>query len=132
MLQMRKHLFFRKIPDLTFVEKLLNCFGIDAYGADITFTKEDLKNFKTLEHITCLLDELHTYYIPCKARVYLVNLDVQKCVTILRQIMRLHTVYLLSNQKMKNGLKSVYYTLIWPDRPQQLRKCDTGMVLTFD
>ena len=114
------------------VEKLLKFFGIESYGADISFTKEDLRNIKTLDRVVALVPELYTYYIPCKAKVYLVDLDVQKCITVLRQIMRLHTVYLLSNQKMKNGIKSVYYVLVWPDRPNQLKKNETGTILTFD
>ena len=116
---------------MVFVEKLLKCFGIMHYGADVSFTKDDLRNMKTLDMVTALLPELHTYYIPCKAKVYLVNLDVPKCVTILRQIMRLHTVYLLSSQKMRNGVKSVFYVLVWPDRPQQLRKCEADTTLSF-
>lgn len=129
---MRKHLFFRKIPDLAFLERLLKCYGVDHYGADITFTKEDLRNMHTLERVTELLDELRTYYIPCKAKVYLQNIDVQKCITILRQILRLHTCYLLSNQKMKNGQKVVLYTIVYPEKPQHLRKAETATVLTFN
>lgn len=129
---MRKHLFFRKIPDLNFLERLLLCYGIDKYGADITFTKDDLRNIHTQDKVTELLVELKTYYIPCKAKVYLQDISVQKCITILRQILRLHTCYLLSNQKMKNGQKVVLYTIIYPEKPQQLRKQENTTLLKFD
>lgn len=129
---MRKHLFFRKIPDQLFLERLLKCYGIPHFGADITFTKDDLRNIHVQEKVIQLLDELRTYYIPCKAKVYLQDISVQKCVTILRQILRLHTCYLLSNQKMKNGQKVVLYTIIYPDKPQQLRKAEATTTLSFD
>jgi hypothetical protein len=104
---------------------------VDLWGSDTTFTKEDLRNRGTVEKVSALLSELKTFYIPCKARVYLVDIDEQKCITILRQIMRLHSVYLLSNQRMRCSIKAVHYVLVWPNKPQQLRKNETHTVLTF-
>jgi hypothetical protein len=128
---MRKHLFFKRLPEREILDRLLECFGIKDFGAEISFTKEELKRINTLEKIAGIVTELHEYYIPCKARVYLENMTLPKCITILRQILRLYSCYLLSNQKMKHGSKQVHYTIMYPDMPSQLRKQDTPCILSF-
>lgn len=128
---MRKHIFFKKTPDKALFERLLNCFGIEQIGDNVSFTKEHLVMIKTLDKFKELVDELRQYYIPCKARIYLENLTVPKCITVLRQIMRLYSCYMMSIQKMKFGVKSVYYTIIWPDSQCNLKKQASPCVLTF-
>ena len=128
---MRKHLFFRKLPEKEVLDRLLLCFGIEEYGQEVSFTKEDLKRVGTLDKVQELLADLRNYYIPCKARVYLEEVTIPKCITILRQILRLYSCYLLSNQKMKHGTKQVHYMIMYPDKPSQLRKQETNCVLSF-
>lgn len=128
---MRKHIFFRKIPDEEFLLKLLKCFGVESFGQDVTFTKEDLVKMGTVDQVTAMQEELQSYYIPCKARVYVVDLTPQKCITILRQILRLHTCCLFSNQKMKDGIKRVHYTIVWTNSPPHLKKKTENVVLSF-
>ncbi|KAG2424887.1 hypothetical protein HXX76_014045 [Chlamydomonas incerta] len=86
-----------------------------------TFTKDDLRVRKTHDTIKDLAPELQTYYIPCKYNVYVatlldesipVDVRVKKCITVLRQILRMHSCYILSNQVMKYGEKKVHYTLV--------------------
>lgn len=128
---MRKHLFFRKLPDQDVLNRLLLCFGIESYGQEVSFTKEDLKHINTRDKVNAMVPELNAYYIPCKARVYLTNITVPTCITILRQILRLFSCYLLSNQKMKHGTKQVHYTIMYPDKPLQLRKQEMPCILSF-
>lgn len=129
---MRKHIFFRKIPNEEFLLKLLECFGVSAFGQDVMFTKEDLVKMDTAGRMAALQEELYSYYIPCKARVYVADLTVPKCITVLRQILRLHTCCLFSNQKMKDGVKRVHYSIVWPDNPQRLKKRADTVVLSFN
>lgn len=129
---MRKHIFFKKTPDRALFEKLLKCFGIQQFGESVSFTKEHLVLIKTLDKFKELVDELRQYYIPCKARIYLEDLTVQKCITVLRQILRLYSCYLMSIQKMKFGVKSVYYSVNWPDSQCFLKKQSAPCVLDFN
>lgn len=135
-----KHLFFKKTPDVAFVDRLLQKFGVEGVNHVATFTKDDLKARGTHETIKELAPELRAYYIPCKYNVYVATLlddsipadvRVKKCITVLRQILRMHSCYILSNQVMKYGEKKVHYTLVWPDRPQQMIKHLAPVVVEF-
>lgn len=129
---MRKHIFFRRKPDEDFLLRLLNCFGVTEFGQDVTFTKEDLAKIDTVGRVQQIQEELRSYYIPCKARIYVADLTAQKCITILRQILRLHNIGLFSNQRMKDGVKRVHYTVAWPDYPSRLRHRADPTTLTFN
>lgn len=129
---MRKHIFFKKTPDKALLERLLLCFGIQFFGENITFTKEHLVKINTLDKVNSMVEELRQYYIPCKARLYLEDLTVPKCITILRQILKLHMCYIMSIQKMKFGIKSVYYTVMWPDNNTSIKKQIAPCVLDFN
>lgn len=135
-----KHLFFKKVPDSVFVDRLLSKFGVEGVNHVATFTKDDLRVRGTHESIKELIPELRNYYIPCKFNVYVaslmddtipVDVRVKKCITVLRQILRMHSCYILSNQVMKYGEKKVHYTLVWPDRPQQMMKHVANVVVEF-
>lgn len=128
---MRKHIFFKKIPDKGMLERLVACFGILFFGENISFTKDQLLVMGTLEKVCELVNDLRQHYIPCKARLYLENLNIQKCITILRQILKLHSCYLSSIQKMKFGTKRVYYTIIWPDNSTFIKKQVSPCILSF-
>lgn len=120
------------MPDKEFLTRLLLCFGVEYFGHDISFTKEHLIKINTIVKVINLVDELTTFYIPCKARLYLHDLTVQKCITILRQILKLHSCYIMSIQKMKFGVKSVYYTIMWPETGSFLKKEGPPYVVTFN
>lgn len=136
-----KHLFFKRVPDLQFVERLLQAYNIPGLNSPAVFTKDDLRARNTPELIMPLVEELKGYYIPCKFRVYVaplhddtvdVDVRVKKCITLLRQILRLHSVYMLSNQVMKFGEKKVHYTIMWPDRPHHMLKTESDVTVSFD
>lgn len=136
-----KHLFFRRVPDLPFVERLLAAYGVGGLNAPAVFTKDDLRARGTPEQVKPLVEELRGFYIPCKYRVYVAPLTdaempcevrVKKCITLLRQILRLHSVYVLSNQVMKFGEKKVHYTIMWPDRPHHMLKSESDVTVSFD
>ena len=61
------------------------------------FTKHDILNSDLIEKIIELKDKLLIYYIPCKAKIYLENINEKKCITILRQMLK----YLNYNLKIK-------------------------------
>ena len=52
------------------------------------FTKENLQDLNTVEKLNNHIERLREYYLPCKAKKYLVNLDEKKSITILRQLLK--------------------------------------------
>ena len=63
-----------------------------------------------------MIDELMKYYIPCKSKKYLSELNEKKCVTILRQFLKIHNHTLISKEKYVKGKKHLFYQVI----PQQI------------
>lgn len=103
-------LFKINVPYELFI-KLCNAFGFTNLSEDYTFSKLDLDRINTLEMVNNLKDELYQYYIPCKAKLYLANLDLNKCITLFRQILRLNNKALTSRQKYIKHKKITFYII---------------------
>lgn len=105
-------LFKTPIPDDLFTN-ILKCFGYDDLNSneEKSFSRFDLERLKTIEQMILLKDEIYKYYLPCKAKIYINTLDEKKCITILRQILRLHNYTLTSKQKYIKQKKITFYVI---------------------
>ena len=111
-----KNQLFRTYPDLKFTEKLLKLFGMKDINDNHSFTRDNLQDLKTVEKVNEIIDELNKYYLPCKSKKYLSNLNEKKTVTILRQFLKTHNYTLISKEKYVKGEKRLFYQVI----PQQI------------
>ena len=102
---------FRKKPDIEFLIKLLNCFGLQNIEDKTEFTKDNLIKINTVNKINNLLPELINYYLPCKYNFFLKNLTINKCITILKQILRLFDYQLKKREHVISKIKIIYYFL---------------------
>ena len=107
-----KNQLFRNSPDIKITKKLLSFFGINDLQDNHSFTKENLIQLKTVEKINQMIDEISEYYIPCKSKKYLVDLNEKKCITILRQFLKVHCYTLNSKEKYVKGEKHLFYQVI--------------------
>ena len=128
-----KNQLFRISPDLKITEQLLNLFGIKNMEDNHSFTRENLNDLKTVEKMNEMIDELIKYYIPCKSKKYLTELNEKKCVTILRQFLKIHNHTLISKEKYVKGKKHLFYQVI----PQQIdmltkNRESEKVILSFD
>jgi len=128
-----KNQLFRISPDLQFTKTLLKLFGIKDIDDNHSFTRFNLIDLKTVEHMEEHLEELKKYYIPCKAKKYLHGLNEKKCITILRQFLKIHNLTLNSKEKYTNGKKHLFYQVI----PQQIdmmtkNRDSEKVILSFD
>ena len=87
---MPKNQLFKIIPDLQIIKVILKVFGLDNLEDTRLFTKDHMKDINTVDKMNELLDKLKEYYLPCKSKKYLTNLDEKKCITILRQFIKIH------------------------------------------
>lgn len=104
-------LFKTHIPE-EILNKILKCFGYDDVNAcneQCSFCKADLARLGTVENVNLLKDEIAKHYLPCKSKIYLHDLDSKKCITILRQVLKLHGFTLLSKQKYVKQKKTTFY-----------------------
>lgn len=112
------------------VAKVLECFAYKSVTHDHAFCKSDLVRFSTVEKMTSIKDELGSFYLPCKARLYLNDLDENKCITILRQILRLQGLSLISRQRYIKQKKCTIYSIqtqvVKDAQPQLALKIDNN------
>ena len=100
---MAKNQLFKVIPDRNFVVELLNLYGIkDFYDT----------HYFTVAKLIDITDRLKEYYIPCKAKVYLRNIDMKRCIVILRQFLKCHNFTLYSKEKYFKKVKHTTYRIV--------------------
>jgi hypothetical protein len=104
-------LFKEKVPE-DLLQDILSAFGLRDIHDDSCFSKAHLEGIDTLEKMKRLRDSLIRYYLPCKAKVYLNAMTLSKCITILRQILKLYQVKMISKQKYINYRKKTIYMIV--------------------
>lgn len=107
-----KNQLFRNTPGLNITLELISFFGLKSLTDNHSFNKKNLIDLKTVEKINGILDKLSSYYLPCKSRIYLSDINEKKCITILRQFLKVHNYTLLYKEKFINNKKSIYYQII--------------------
>lgn len=102
---------FREIPPDTLMKEALACYDLNSLTDQREFSKKNLEDMKTVEKITALVKDLTKYYVPCKAKTYLVDITLKKCITILSQLLRIHGYYLMRKERFINRKKTILYTI---------------------
>ena len=126
---------FKNIPDLKIINLLLETFGLDGLEDDRYFTKEHMKEIQTVEKINLLKSQLQEYYIPCKSKKYLTDLNEKKCITILRQFVKIHHYKCIGMEKSVKGKKMMTYRLIYSEEDylkSPMSKEKQEVVVTFE
>ena len=123
---------FKIYPDEKITLELLSFFGIIGFDDNHSFTKPLLIEIETLKNITNMIQELEKYYLPCKYDIYLKNLNEKKCITILRQFLKIQNYTLFSKEKYKYGTKLLYYQVIKKQKNIRNIKKETKIILSFD
>ena len=73
-----------------------------------------------MEKIEQMLHILREYYFPCKAKLFLDNLNLKKCITIARQLLKLYDYDILSIERSVNTKKILFYHLAKKDEKQRI------------
>lgn len=132
----KKSQLFRKIPTKEFVQNYLKLFVPKGFDNEyFQFTRDDItkKNvIKTMknEYFTKNFIE---FYLPCKYKKYLQNVDEKKCITILRQLLKIHGYNIVSSEKYSRGNKFLIYNLKNINKKKnEKEKKKYDLVLNFD
>lgn len=107
-----KNQLFRHSPNEKTTLDVLSLFGIQGFDDNHSFTRENLVDLKTVDKMNEMIDSLSLYYIPCKAKQYLSDLTEKKCITVLRQLLKIHNYTLFSKEKFVKGKKHLFYQVI--------------------
>jgi len=131
---MVKNQLFRVLPDIEIINSLLNAFGLTSLNDTNFFTKESLKGNKTIDKLNEMKDVLETYYLPCKAKNYIVDINEKSCITILRQFIKIHGYTLISKERHIDRKKVNVYRLIENDKESTPKKSKASkdIVISFE
>lgn len=102
---------FKEIPPLDFVTKILLLFIPNGIDTNYTFSRQDIEDKKVIEKINIYIPELENYYLKCKRKKYLLDLNPKKIITLLRQILRPHNHKVIAREKYSFGKKYLLYHL---------------------
>ena len=98
-------IFKNKVPKNLILDVLskLNVYELsDSTG----FTYKMIES--NLEDILTSLQIIEPYYIPCKSKIYFVNTNSKKIITILRQLLKLYDYTLITKEKYCRMTKTKY------------------------
>lgn len=136
---MPKNQLFRQVPPMELCTKVLNAFGLKDLSDTTYFSRKDLESTRCVAELTELKEELAEYYLPCKARTYLNDLNNKNAITVLRQISRLYGYSVQSREKYIKGDKFIIYQLIpcnnqsyQPMTISKFKNDEEMCVVTFD
>ena len=129
-----KSQLFRRNPDRYIINDLMMVFNIKSLDdKNFHFTKDDLINLNIIDKINEIKDKLEIYYLPCKAKMYLKDLTEKKCITILRQCIKLYGYNVKSKEKYIKGDKLIIYQIINKNEPKNIKKDkEKECVISFD
>jgi len=128
----QKNQLFKVSPNIQITEKILENFGIKGMDDNHSFTRENLSDLKTVDNINIMYNDLIKYYIPCKGKKYLINLNEKKCITILRQFLKIQNYTLMSKEKYIDGKKTLFYQVIPQQIDMNTNRDSEKVVISFD
>jgi len=98
---------FRKVPSREFVDDILVHLKLQGLTDKRWFTRDELY----LDAIDEWLPLLEPYYLPCKAKRFLNDMDSLRVITILRHILHPIGFELRTQEKMYKMQKTTMYQL---------------------
>ena len=107
-----KNQLFKSIPSRDVINKVIAIFGLTSLDDTRNFTRHDIEKLGAVNKMYQLKNILEEYYIPCKARTYLNDLNSKNIITVLRQLVRLFGYSVISREKYIKGDKFIIYQII--------------------
>lgn len=127
----KNQLFTKEMIPFDVVSKILNII-INRELNDSLYFEFSIKNMinkNIIEKMNIFIPELKKYYLKCKHKKYLENLNEKKVITIFRQILRPFDFTINAVEKYNNGEKYLLY-ILEKKRNLGLKKIDS--VINFD
>lgn len=109
----KNQLFTNDLPPYELVNKILYILINKDLDENIyyEFSKKNIKNKNICDKINLYMKDLKKYYLKCKHKKYLENLNEKKIITLFRQLLKLYDYSLNSFEKYENGEKYLLYII---------------------
>jgi len=76
-----------------------------------TFNKKKLLEYNTVEQLEAFHFYLKNFYLPCKAKLFLENITINRTVTILKQILKEFNYSITAEEKYTTNKKYTLYRI---------------------
>lgn len=123
---------FKKKPSKELIIEVLNIFGIEDFNDSKQFTRKDLEKLDLCNNLNSLSSKLEEYYLPCKFKIYLHNINIKKSITLLRQLLKLYDYNVKSNEKYIKGEKIIVYQILPKNTQKKQVNNNNKCVISFD
>jgi hypothetical protein len=109
----KNQLFTKNPPPYELVNKVLYTLINKDLGEDIhyEFSRRNIKIKNIIDKVNNYIPELKQFYLKCKHKKYLEDLNEKKIITLFRQLLRLYNYSLNSVEKYNNGQKYLLYII---------------------
>ena len=110
---MVKNQLFRVLPNDEFIENVLKLFVPKGYDEYYQFSRQSIveKNIVKKLKIPYFNKIFKEIYLPCKYKLYIEKLTTRKCVTILRQLLKIKDYNIIGTEKYINHKKILLYNI---------------------
>jgi len=125
-----KNQLFKVLPSIDIVNELLEIFGLKGLDDEHHFSREDLKKTDVVYKINLIKDKLSSFYLPCKSRLYLNDLNEKNVITILKQFIKIYNYSILSREKYMKKKKFIIYKII-PIKDKKYNPIKTNLYVDF-
>ena len=100
---------YNELPDKDFINQVCELYGIQDFDTNYIFSLRDLEKLETVKKLTELGNEFKKYYLNCKYKKYVEDLNEKKSITLLRQLLKLIQYKVISREKYSDGRKYLIY-----------------------
>ena len=127
-----KNQLFREFMDYDTLKNLMKeTFNVELNeNINYSFSKKTILNKDIISLLEEKIDYLKKFYIKCKHKIYLENLNEKKVITLFRQLLRIHDFELKAKEKYENGKKYLLYTITKKMEVISLKKINS--TINFD
>lgn len=120
---------FKQIPEDEVITKLLTITGFGTLDETKKVHKKELESPDIIEAYLQFQPVLASYYIPCKAKIYIKPEPTAKnIITVVRQFIRFKSWRLVTKETCKQGVKSLIYFIV----PQSQKIITKKNAISFD
>ena len=123
---------FKKKPSKELIIKVLNIFDIEDFNDSKQFTRKDLEKIDLCNNLNIFSSKLNEYYLPCKFKIYLQDINIKKSITLLRQLLKLYDYNVKSNEKYIKGEKIIVYQILPKNSQKKKITSNNKCVISFD
>ena len=130
-----KDQLFKNKPELNLVIEIIRLFGLEGFDDIKLFTKQNMIELNTVENMKEYIPKLQEYYLPCKSKIYLQDLNERKCINILRQLLKQYNHTLISKEKYIKSIKYNFHQIIQFSNKKidtNIQDTERKIVLSFD